>query len=232
MTEQHFLPLFVTSTAIALALHAGPVQAQDTSPLASSNGQGFYATLGLGASWPQNVTGNTSVLDVPVNGSFNLGGGFAGEVGAGYDFGTVRTEVTYSYNAASLNSVTGRAQGLTGTTPINNGAVSTNAVLASAYLDIPTKSRWVPYIGGGIGYTNVGWGAYSATVAGVTATQVAGNQGSFGYQAKVGLTYLASRSTDVFVEATYQGTSGFQVDQVKYDAISSWGARLGARYRF
>jgi len=48
----------------------------------------------------------------------------------------------------------------------------------------------------------------------------------------VGLTYLASRSTDVFVEATYQGTSGFQVDQVKYDAISSWGARLGACYRF
>lgn len=54
----------------------------------------------------------------------------------------------------------------------------------------------------------------------------------FGYQAKVGVSYLAAKNADVFVEGTYQGTSGFTVDTVNYDPISSWGARLGARYRF
>ena len=172
------------------------------------------------------------MLGVPVNGSYGLGGGFAGEVGVGYDFGSVRSEVTYTYNNATINTATLRVLGLSGSAAINNGGVNTHSVLASAYIDIPTKSRWVPYVGGGIGYSNVGWGAYSASVAGYTATQRAGNQGVLGYQAKLGLSYLASKSTDLFVEGTYQGTTGFSVDTVNYNPISSWGARLGARYRF
>jgi opacity protein-like surface antigen len=214
--------------ACVLSLAATPAQAEVQVP----DPKGFYATLGLGASWPQNVTGHSTVLGVPVNGGYSLGGGFAGEIGIGYDFGLVRSEVTYTYNNANINAATFSALGLTGSAAISSGNVNSNSVMASAYVDIPTKSRWVPYVGGGIGYTNVGWGAYSATVLGITATQVAGNQGVFGYQAKLGLSYLAAKNADVFVEGIYQGTTGFSLDQVTYDPISSWGARLGARYRF
>lgn len=222
------LSLASIALACVFGLSAAPAQAEEQVP----DPKGFYATLGLGASWPQNVNGNTTVLGVPVNGSYSLNGGFAGEIGAGYDFGLIRTELTYSYNNASLNSVTASALGASVTAGVSSGNVNTNSVLASAYIDIPTKSRWVPYVGGGIGYTNVGWGAYSVTAGGVTLTQVAGNQGVFGYQAKLGLSYLAAKNADVFVEGTYQGTTGFTVDQVNYDPLSSWGARLGARYRF
>lgn len=137
-----------------------PAQAGETIP----DPKGFYATLGLGASWPQNVTGNTSIVGIPVSGSYSLGGGFAGEIGAGYDFGTVRTEVTYTYNNANINRGTLSALGQSGSLSISNGNVNTNSVMASAYVDIPTKSRWVPYVGAGLGYTNVGWGAYSASL--------------------------------------------------------------------
>ncbi len=113
-----------------------------------------------------------------------------------------------------------------------DGSVNTNSVMASAYIDIPTNSRWVPYVGGGLGYTNVSWGAYRASVLGATVSQTAGSQGVLGYQGKVGISYLANKSTDVFVEGIYQGTAGFTVDTVNYDPLSSWGARLGARYRF
>ncbi len=80
--------------------------------------------------------------------------------------------------------------------------------------------------------TTVGWGAYNATAFGVTLTQEAGNQSVFGYQAKLGVSYLASKNTDVFAEATYQGAMGFTVDNVNYDPLNNWGARVGARYRF
>ncbi|MCX5937412.1 MAG: outer membrane beta-barrel protein [Cyanobium sp. LacPavin_0920_WC12_MAG_62_9] len=202
------------------------------SQASATSEKGFYATVGLGGAWPQNVTGNTTILGVGVTGSYALGGGFSGDIGAGYDFGPVRTELTYAYTGASLNSVTATALGTSGTTSISNGSVSTNSVLVSAYVDIPTKSKFTPYIGGGLGYTNVGWGAYSASALGITLTQQAGSQGVLGYQAKLGVSYQASAKADVFVEGTYQGSSGFSVDRVNYNSLSAFGARVGARYRF
>jgi len=114
----------------------------------------------------------------------------------------------------------------------NNCNVSTNSVLVSAYVDIPIKSKFTQFVGGGLGYTNVGWGAYSANFSGVQWNWQSGSQGVLGYQAKLGVTYQASAKADVFVEGTYQGSSGFSVDSVNYDSLSAFGARLGARYRF
>ena len=194
--------------------------------------KGFYGTLGLGAAIPQDVTGSSSFSGVTVNGDYKLGGGFAAEAGVGYDFGPVRTELTYIFNNATLNSLNASVLGYGVNASISDGSVNTNSVMASAYIDIPTNSRWVPYVGGGLGYTNVSWGAYRASVLGATVSQTAGSQGVLGYQGKVGISYLANKSTDVFVEGIYQGTAGFTVDTVNYDPLSSWGARLGARYRF
>ena len=194
--------------------------------------KGFYATLGVGGAWPQNVTGDSTILGVGVTASYGLNGGFSGEVGAGYDFGAVRTELTYTYTGATLNTVTASALGTSINGSVSNGSVSTNSVLVSAYVDIPTKSKFTPYIGGGLGYTNVGWGAYSANFSGVQWNWQSGSQGVLGYQAKLGVTYQASAKADVFVEGTYQGSSGFSVDTVNYDSLSAFGARVGARYRF
>jgi opacity protein-like surface antigen len=239
MQRLHSFGLLAAVLLAGNALLNGSARAQDTTTGSTTSTnmdvpdpKGFYATLGVGAAWPQTVNGNSDIFGVNVNASYGLGGGFALETGAGYDFGPVRAELTYSYSHATLNNVSITALGQGVSASISNGGVNTNSVLASAYVDIPTKSRWVPYIGGGIGYTNVGWGAYSGSAFGVTITQTAGSQGVFGYQAKAGVSYLASKTTDVFVEATYQGTSGFTVDQVNYDPLGSWGARLGARYRF
>jgi len=118
------------------------------------------------------------VFGVNVSGNTSLNGGFALETGLGYDFGTVRGELTHLYDNASLNTLSVTALGTSGTASISNGNVNTNSVLASAYVDIPTGSRWVPYLGGGLGYTNIGWGAFSARANNVT---VGFNSGSQGY---------------------------------------------------
>ena len=227
------------ATALALPLLAAPalmLPAVAQEPAASAtpdvNSKGFYATLGAGAAWPQNLNGSTSVFGANVSGNYSLNGGFALETGLGYDFGTVRGELTYLYDNASLNTLSITALGSSGTASISNGNVNTNSVLASAYVDIPTGSRWVPYLGGGLGYTNIGWGAFTARANNVTVGFNSGNQSALGYQGKVGVSYLASKTTDLFVEGTYQGTTGFTVDSVNYDPLSSWGARIGARYRF
>ncbi len=240
MTHLCRIVLAIAATSLSVFSAAGARADSDASdPYGSSASstsptpeKGFYATLGVGGAWPQNVTGDTTALGVGVSGSYGLNGGFSGEVGAGYDFGAVRGELTYTYTGATLNSLTLKALGASGSAAINNGNVSTNSVLVSAYVDIPTKSKLTPYLGGGLGYTNVSWGAYSASAFGATLTQQSGNQGVLGYQAKLGVSYQVRAKADVFVEGTYQGSSGFSVDRVNYDSLSAFGARVGARYRF
>jgi opacity protein-like surface antigen len=221
---QALLLIGAGSVALGCAFTAAPAQAEDwgSTPQSYSSVTGFYATLGLGASWPQNINWNATSL--PLNGTIRGGGGFSGEVGIGYDFGAIRTELTYGYTNNSVNSVTFNGIG----TPGASGSINKNDVLASVYLDIPTNSRWTPYIGGGIGYSNVS--TPNITIGGFNSGSA--NGGHFGYQAKVGVSYAASRSTDLFLEGVYSGVGGTNNSVINTGALNEWGAKLGARFRF
>jgi opacity protein-like surface antigen len=189
---------------------------------ASGQGTGWYLTVGAGAAWPSDMNVRTRNFDPNFNGDATFGGGFSVDGGLGYDFGAIRTELTYGYTRASLNS-----------TEFNNVDVSTsgiinkNDVMASAYLDIPFGS-WVPYLGGGIGYTNLSTPSF--TFDGIRTG--GGNEGLFGWQAKAGVAYVLSWNTDIYVEGTYAGASGFSSNNLRYDSYNDFGAKLGFRYRF
>jgi uncharacterized protein (DUF2336 family) len=59
------------------------------------------------------------------------------EVGAGYDFGVVRAELSDLYNHATLTSLRASALGQRVSASISDGGVNTNSVMASAYVEIP-----------------------------------------------------------------------------------------------
>jgi opacity protein-like surface antigen len=273
----HLLKFGALVGASCLLVSGQSASAQTTAPVSYEQGTGFYGTIGLGASWTQSVDANISepprsfnnafgsgVITANPSGTLNFGGGFAGEAGIGYDFGAVRTELTYVYNNANvdggninvnprlafnnnINIYNGTAR-----VNLNDGSVNTNSVMASAYVDIPTGSRFVPYVGGGIGYTNVNWSAnfdnnvrllvpalspvpitdpLNNTLNGRNYSR-SGNASLFGYQAKIGVSYVASCTTDVFAEGTYQGATGFEIQNVDYSNLNAWGARAGVRFRF
>lgn len=232
------------STELAQATSAEVVEVESA--------DGWYLTIGAGGSWPNSPgwTGRGNVLRVNnalipftrTGGSLNLGGGFAGEGGVGYDFGKFRTELTYVYNRSSLNQLnynsaiidgiyvpSGRSRNV-------SGSLNSSSVFLSGYYDIETGSRWVPYVGAGIGYTNLSTPSvgFSTTVNGqrYAFNSNSANKGVFGWQAKLGLTYVVNYNWDLFAEGTYQGSSGFSTDRVNYDSLNSWGARAGFRYRF
>ena len=56
--------------------------------------------------------------------------------------------------------------------------------------------------------------------------------GEFGYQAKAGVSYLASDNIDIFGEAIFRGTSGYSISNVDFDPMTAWGGQVGLRYRF
>jgi hypothetical protein len=189
---------------------------------------GWYFTAGVGASKPADRSWQDNVDDFNANGNIQYGGGIAADAGVGYDFGAVRTELTYSYNRASLNDISVRCDGCSGAIDISgSGIVNKNDVFGSVYLDVPF-GRWIPYIGGGIGYTNISTPGF--TVAGERLGSA--NRGLFGWQGKVGIAYAVDYNWDVYAEGVYQGAGGSTLDDVRFGSFNNWGGKLGFRYRF
>lgn len=230
--------------AIALSPSAEPA-AQTNDTVAQSYGSsdaplyeqatGWYLGLGLGAAWPTDTGIRTRNLDNAgfqnVNGDLGFGGGFSGDLAVGYDFGAIRTELSYVYTRASVNDVSfsnnGRSFDLS-----SSGVINKNDIFASAYWDISTGSRWTPYIGGGIGYTNLSTPRLKVSSGGDSASTGSVNQGLFGWQAKLGVSYGLSNASDLYLEGTYSGASGFSGENIRYDSYNDFGAKLGFRYRF
>jgi opacity protein-like surface antigen len=188
----------------------------------SGQGTGWYLTIGAGAAWPSDMNVRTRNFDPNFNGDATFGGGFSIDGGLGYDFGAIRTELTYGYTRASLNS----AQ-FDNVDVNTSGIINKNDVMASAYLDIPFGS-WVPYLGGGLGYSNLSTPSFTFD----EVRTGGGNKGLFGWQAKAGLAYVLTWNTDIYVEGTYAGASGFSSNNIRYDSYNDFGAKLGFRYRF
>jgi len=244
----------VLSVAAAIAAAFAPaVNAQEGIPTPI---KGWYATAGVGGSWALSPSFSSSGSGVAqgfawtssTTGTAGAGGGVAVEAGAGYDFGNnIRAELTYIYNnhAATRGSFSGTATSAGFNIPYNgsyspNGSISTNSIFASGYYDIPTKSRFRPYVGAGLGWTSVSSPriplTFTGTVGGVNftgdATSDSGSASAFGYQAKVGVSYLANKATDVFLEGTYQGNTSVTISGVSIGGLNDFGVRAGLRYRF
>jgi opacity protein-like surface antigen len=183
---------------------------------------GWYLTVGAGAAWPSDMDVRTRNFDPNYNGDLTFGGGFSVDGGLGYDFGAIRAELTYGYTRASLDEVE-----FNNYDSSSSGIINKNDVMASLYWDI-LPGRWTPYIGGGVGYTNLSTPSF--TVDGYRTDSA--NKGLFGWQAKVGLSYALAYNWDIYAEGTYSGAEGFESDNVRFDSYNDFGAKLGFRYRF
>ena len=198
----------------------------------SEDFQGPYFTLGIGASFPNDTKSSDDSWGVKVTETQKHSGGIQGEVGAGYDFGLIRTELTYARSQGSTTDIdicveTLGCYGISG-----NRDFQSNSVFLSGYVDIPTKSKFSPYIGGGIGYTNIRTDAANIWIGGVDYYVDSASKGLFGYQAKAGATFAATQRLDVFAEATYRGTQSFKVGSTNVDPINAWGFNVGTRIKF
>lgn len=81
---------------------------------------------------------------------------------------------------------------------LSGNQVATNAIQFNVYKDIPLGSRFMPFIGGGIGFAT---SQYSVVGGSATATTFAG-------QGKAGLSYAVSPTTSVYLGYRILGIAG------------------------
>jgi len=153
--------------------------------------KGWYLTVGAGSVWPNDVA--YSVRNEDNYGRFRFAPGLSVDGGLGYDFGSIRAEITYNYSSPSLESVYSTSFGQRYDA---SGRVSKNDVLASVYWDVWKFGRFTPYLGGGVGYTNLILPGEMIDDYRIPATCF----GGLGWQALAGLEFRLSPYWDVVAE--------------------------------
>ncbi len=112
------------------------------------------------------------------------------------------------------------------------GEVTTLAVFANAYYDFNPTGAFQPYVGAGIGFTDVDV-TYNPSGVGI----VDDGETRFAYQVRAGATYRVTQSIDVYGEYTYRASDDIET------RVDLFPARLdienqqnlfsvGLRYRF
>jgi opacity protein-like surface antigen len=188
---------FLAFFALCFALASGTAAAQ-SQPSAMFKVDQFYAGIAVGPIWSQDVSVQ---LSGPITGSGRLLFNPAGLIGgyAGYELNdqlAAEFEVDWSlYDPFSLSGSFvgpgGRFAGLA-----LDGDFDTVLGMASIiYRPLGKSSRWMPYIGSGIGFADLNW-SISNRPGSATQLNVRGSALDFAADARLGLDYaLTDRIT-------------------------------------
>jgi opacity protein-like surface antigen len=179
----------------------------------------WYVALGAGGAWYEDLKFGalgTASMDT----GFTVNGAFGRYVD---DIRVFRLEAELLYDRADVNNISG--------TPAS-GTLSNTAVMFNALYDIRTDTSWVPYFGGGIGYSRVNMDKLSS--GGVTLLN--DSDDVFSWQIKAGVAYEFSPSWAMNLGYRYYGTSSLTFTgpggQVTSDGTTTHSAELGVRFNF
>jgi opacity protein-like surface antigen len=119
-----------------------------------------------------------------------------------------------------------------------SGRVTTLSGLLNVYYDFPTGSRFVPYIGGGVGVTRASAENLSATYPGTPfSVKISGSAAAFVYQLRAGFAYHFDAKTALTFGYRYFNVAkqSFDLDpvgEVDVDGLDVHNIEVGLRYRF
>ena len=185
--------------------------------------KGLYASGAIGGNWLED-----SDVDgfVPPDTDVDFDTGYLGAVAVGYALGNgLRIEGELAYRRNDIDQVN-----LFGAIDLGSGKVTTTSLMLNFVYDINLKSKFVPYIGAGIGFANV-----DADV-GLLIGSVDDSDNVFAWQGIIGAAYQVSDQLDLFVDYRYFQTedpnfSSSLIGDVSVD-YDSQSVMIGLRYRF
>jgi len=166
--------------------------------------------------------GQMSDIDIAENlggGDFEFDSGFSGELGIGYDFGKLRTEIIYNATNTDLTTVQGT------TTDIG---VDVSTWMVSAAYDWRADKKWQPYLGAGIGKSTIEVDL-AQTIGNVAVVVDDDNITAFKF--KAGVNYEATENLDVYGELWGQTFDDFTIGTLQFEDCGMTGISLGLRYK-
>ncbi len=196
------------AAVVVFAASSGLAQAQNL------QARGIYLGVEGGANWLLNTTVNQ-----PGAGSLNPQTGFGIGGVVGYDFLGPRVELETIYRSNNAN--TAFAPPGAAPNPISVNTQQT-AIMANGYYDFLAGSRFVPYVGAGVGIAFVNASGFPGG---------ASNSTQFAYQGIVGVGYNISDKMRVNLDGRYYGTTSPTIGGGNW-TNDNLGVMLGLQYKF
>ena len=152
-------------------------------------------------------------------GRFNFDSGFSGDIGIGYDFGPLRTEVTYNSTSSNIKSIQGVNADL---------GLNINSFYFSGAIDFRSEKKWQPYISAGIGTSEISIDkAKTQGLANITV----GNDTVSSLKGAIGVSYYSSDDLDVYGEVWVKSYEDFTIGAIKFLDGATSGATIGLRVK-
>ncbi len=198
--------------------------------------KGLYLTGSYGSSAINTADWKATISDIDYKGKLKFRSGSGWETGLGYDFGRLRTELTYGQTSNDIKNMTAQInEGTNIGASVDShasGDLKITNIFFNSYLDFPigTEKRFTPYIGGGIGGSKL----EVDDIKVVNEEVKAANAWLFGYQVKVGLSFSITQNLNIFGEGTSSSFSDLGVAGDKYGLASDsdFSYRGGFRLNF
>lgn len=215
----------------------------------AANENGWYASLGpsLVFGYPVDIQsdgdvpittaplfpgGPALVANIPIDISLDTDAGFGVNGAVGYRFDDARVELEVAY---TNNNVEGVTVNDLAEVPLD-GSIESAQFMVNGYYDIPTKSRFSPYIGGGVGVATLTADDVEANIPGIGALGLDDTGVSFVFQVKAGVSYEITEQASAFLGYRLHGIPGqnFEAFSADFDAdtLLVHSLQLGARYEF
>ena len=203
MFKKSFAALSIASLALL-----NPVYSEE-----KEKGVYFVGAVGLGQMADIDIASSIG------GGKFEFDSGFSGDIGIGYDFGSIRTELTYNSTNTDLSVVQGTA--------VDIGVDVSSFFLSAAY-DWRSDKKWQPYVGAGIGSSEISVNL-AKTVGDVNLT--VGDDNITSVIARLGVNYKASENIDLYGEGWVQAFDDFTIGAIQFYDCGMTGASIGLRVK-
>lgn len=199
-----------------LILPIGILGSSLLTPCFADDAKGVYVKPSVGYS-------NISDIEASVSGvtaTVELDSGLTYGLNVGYDFGNdIRTEIGYDKVTGDFTKVAGVAI---------TGDVDVSTFSASVFKDFSNDSNFTPYIGAGLGTTNIDVGTMT-----LDGTAYAGsNSNTETLTLTLGTNYEFNEGSNVFLEGNYRKVGDVTVSGVEYSDISTLGVSTGIKFSF
>lgn len=182
----------------------------------------WYVAVGAGGAWNDDQTlSGTAATNVATKTGFTVNGAIGRYLD---DIRVLRLEAETIYDRSDVSSINGAGAG---------GNIYNVGLMFNFLYDIQTGTNWIPFLGGGIGYSRV-------TIDNLSqggTTFVDDSDNAFSWQFKGGIAYQFNPSMAVTLAYRYYGTDNLSFDSTTGASVKTGGTRiqnaeLGFRFHF